>query len=410
MKLIPILLFVFTVPLLISGESCAWCEAGDSACDQSFVATFDQDLFPISVSNEMNNRRFPYFRPSLQQPLDSDRMNEEITSAIIVQHGDGRNGQDYCSYAANAVLKWGGSLDTTMVISPQIYETGDSALNTSSMLWWNINTEGQPELDGGERDWKWGGNSTSDLSASISSFQVLDELIIALADHGRYPNMRRIVLVGHSSGGQFVQRYALFSKVGKDGVLSAAVPSDVTVSYYVANPSSTTYLGPERPVTSDQNCDFCVNTTITSELWQFAVPDFSSSESKDCSDTYNTYGYGLDGPLPDYPKGVTTDAAVAQYAARDVFYMSGESDICDLSYMTDNNCTECTAYDGGLDTSCEAYTQGWCRMSRLHAYAQYVNRFFYKRPVHSLLSVPDVGHSGCGMLQSPQFFTSAIQK
>ena len=106
--------------------------------------------------------------------------------------------------------------------------------------------------------------------------------------------------------------------------------------------------------------------------------------------------------MPDYPSSVTVDGAVAQYPHRDVTYLSGESDICDAPYQTRNNCTDCTVDDGGLDTSCEAYAQGWCRMSRLHAFAQYVNEF-YQQPVHRLLSVPYVGHWGCGMFQSPEF-------
>ncbi len=48
----------------------------------------------------------------------------------------------------------------------------------------------------------------------------------------------------------------------------------------------------------------------------------------------------------------------------------GESDVCDAPFMEANSCVTCSVEDGGLDTSCEAETQGWCRMARLHAFSQ----------------------------------------
>lgn len=57
----------------------------------------------------------------------------------------------------------------------------------------------------------------------------------------------------------------------------------------------------------------------------------------------------------------------------------------------------------GLDTSCEAELQGFCRMGRLHAFAQYINDFYRNKAKHKLLSVAGVGHNGYGMYQSPEF-------
>jgi hypothetical protein len=45
-------------------------------------------------------------------------------------------------------------------------------------------------------------------------------------------------------------------------------------------------------------------------------------------------------------------------------------------------------------------------MERLHAFAQFVTAF-YGGDVHALVSVPDVGHSGCGIFQSREFARAA---
>ena len=119
--------------------------------------------------------------------------------------------------------------------------------------------------------------------------------------------------------------------------------------------------------------------------------------------------------MPDYPATTGVDLALDQYPNRAVTYMSGESDVCDQPFMIASSCEAgvCVPEDGGLDTSCSGYARGWCRMARFHAFAQYVNIFYTGRGVdlgdrHQLLSVPGVGHSGCGMFQSPAFASAAL--
>lgn len=369
-------------------------------------------MFETSISDTVNGRGFPFHHPSSQNPFEGEAHNNQAyILAVIVQHGAGRNGADYCSYVTNAVLRSGGSLESTLVVAPQIYEPGDDGLD-DTMLYWSESSDDGVDPDGGAEDWKWGGNSTNELPASISTFSVYDEMVVKLADRNLYPNIRRIVLAGHSAGGQVMQRYSLFSVIGKGGVQSSRVPEDTRISYYVANPSSVTYLGPERPIATaqaDRDCDFCVNSTISSKLWRFKIPDASDgSAAASCVDSYNLYGYGLEGSMPAYPRDVSSTAALEQYSMRDVTYMSGSSDICDNSFQAAQNCTDCSPDDGGLDTSCEAYAQGWCRMARLHAFSQYVNNVVYKKHVHNLMEVPYVGHSGCGMFQSITFANSAL--
>jgi hypothetical protein len=84
--------------------------------------------------------------------------------------------------------------------------------------------------------------------------------------------------------------------------------------------------------------------------------------------------------------------------------------------MTELQCTAygpepgCVVDDGGLDDSCEAEQSGWCRMSRLYAYKQHVDRVYEGQHNHELLGVNYVGHSGCGMFQSPEFLDVLMRK
>ena len=274
----------FSLEVAVDEGLCTWCEAGDATCDWTF-SDFRQGVFPTSASAGVEGRGFPYFRPSSQPPLEQG--SPTATLAVVVHHGAARNGQDYTSYMTNAVLRAGLSLDDVLVIGPQIYEPGDEGLDEAAHIWWEASSDDGTDPDGGERDWKWGGNSTDELPVSISTFQVLDEILGALGDSTRYPRITRVIFAGHSAGGQIMQRYALFSR-------AAPLTPSVAVSYFAANPSSVTYLGPERPVQAmTKDCaDFCVNTTLATQVWDFAVPGTNGSAPVDCPETYDQYGYG----------------------------------------------------------------------------------------------------------------------
>jgi hypothetical protein len=134
-------------------EMCSWCEAGDSTCDWSF-SDYTETIFPLSISGSVNGRGYPYFRPSSQAPLGAANpvTNDKITTAIIVHHGAARNGGDYTSYMTNAVLRSGGSLENTLVLGPQVYESSDEGLDEDRMVWWDYSSDDGADTDGGERD------------------------------------------------------------------------------------------------------------------------------------------------------------------------------------------------------------------------------------------------------------------
>ena len=85
--------------------------------------------------------------------------------------------------------------------------------------------------------WRSGGTSVSHPTAT--SFDFLDAILRKLARRDVFPNLRGIVVTGHSAGGQVANRYGMSSKV-HDGL-------GVPVQYVVANPSSYAWPTDERP-------------------------------------------------------------------------------------------------------------------------------------------------------------------
>src|SRR5205823_13993709 len=76
--------------------------------------------------------------------------------------------------------------------------------------------------------WRSGGTSAS--HPELSSFDFVDQILKKLANKSVFPNLRAIVVAGHSAGGQFVARYQMANRVHD----TLGVP----VTYVVANPSS----------------------------------------------------------------------------------------------------------------------------------------------------------------------------
>lgn len=272
--------------------------------------------------------------------------------AIVVVHGTERNADEYFDDLSGAV-DLAGELATTLVVAPQFLTAGD--LDTfaadEQTLYWT------------EEGWKQG-----DLSADteqhprpvrVSSFAVLEQFLLRLAL--RVPGLEEIVVVGHSAGGQFVQRFAAGS--GIDGILGP-----VKVRYVVANPSSYLYFSPERVV---------AGTGST-----FGIPSQTG-----CDSWYDDYKYGLQ-QLNEYMAAVGANNLGTRYANRDVRYLLGEDD-------DDPN-------DPYLNTGCPSSLQGPHRLARGVIYYRYLVEHFGDSIAakHHAAVVPGVGHSARRMFQS----------
>jgi dienelactone hydrolase len=293
---------------------------------------------------------------TVQLPYCSNKLldtpDPSVKRAVIVVHGSSRNAEDYYPRMRDAA-KMAGALDESIILAPQFFEDEDKG--TFKLDQTNI-----PYWDGG---WREGDPSVSPKTPKVSSYAMLDEMIKRLTNRSTFPNLQRVVVTGHSAGGQFTQRYAAGNQVEQQTVQ----PAGITMGYVVANPSSYVY--------------FDTNRRMEGSVDQFAVPQTS------CSD-YNTYKYGLDG-VNEYMQAVGVDQIRSQYAQRDVVYLLGEKD---------------TLNDSGLDTRCPAMLQGKHRLERGTIFYNYVGSY-YGPTVYdnqSKVLVPGVDHDSDKMFKSSQ--------
>ena len=256
---------------------------------------------------------------------------------------------------------------------------------------------------------------------TVSSFDVLDHMLSILTNKRLFPNMDKISYVGHSAGGQMVQRYAVMS------VLAALWDYDeeIDVAFIIANPSSYTYLDnrrykytcgncacDSRNCTCDKDCTRPPYNTLSVprqafvgsswpcyqwnyDRWPYGIGSFS-----------NKYGYRIPYALRDGFLGV--ERAFRIYRKLHVVYLVGQNDTCnDGLPVCDESCWKREDYDEGewpcfrnsMDTRCPALLQGPCRRTRGRQYMKYLETL-YGQPTHALFEVEGVGHNASGMFGS----------
>jgi pimeloyl-ACP methyl ester carboxylesterase len=266
---------------------------------------------------------------------------KKIERVLIIIHGRLRNADTYRQSAERAAEQAGQSA-TTLVLAPQFLNETDIAAHpvADSVLRWQGN------------DWMAGGLSTAPFS--LSSYAALDEIIARIGDRKQFPDVKQIIIAGHSGGAQVVQRYAL---LGHDQ--PALKAADIQVRYVIANPSSYAYFDERRPVA----------------FKHAGCPNF------------NRWKYGL-ADLPAYAQGQTAKQLEENYVKREVVYLLGQKDS--------------DPKQPALDKSCEAQAQGANRLARGRNYFAYLKRLHPQGLSQQLIEVPGVGHDGDGMLTSPE--------
>jgi len=261
-----------------------------------------------------------------------------ISRAVIVIHGIDRNAAGTMRGLEAARLSAGMQGQAALLIVPQFLVPVD------------VRTFGLPPTT-----LRWGidawseGNPASE-PAAISSFEVLDAILQRLADPAILPDLKEVVLAGHSAGGQMIQRYAV---VSRDSPSLAA--RGIHVRYVVANPSSYLYFSDDRPRRVD------AATCPRFNRWRYGLTD-----------------------APPYV-GATTGLE-ARYAARTVIYLLGTADN-DPNHIA-------------LDKSCAGEAQGPYRLARGQAFFAYFKARHSDMTTQHLALVPGVGHSSGRMFGS----------
>ena len=145
--------------------------------------------------------------------------------AVEMQRADLRGGGSRVQRRqreAGGAEEGGEAPDDTLVVAPWFLAPADGAPASSSsalpFLQWvdeaavshgfRYGAESLPvDAPGGE-----GGAAAGDEQATtVSSFGAMDALLETLCDRDRYPRLERIVLVGHSAGGQVSAQHAVLS-------------------------------------------------------------------------------------------------------------------------------------------------------------------------------------------------------
>jgi hypothetical protein len=262
-----------------------------------------------------------------------------VTQVLVIVHGRLRNADTYLRTGIKAVRASQRPPAEVLVIAPQFLAEVDAqahALPADALRW---------SLEG------WEGGAEARGPLPLGAFAAIDALLASLADRSRFPNLRRVVIAGHSGGAQLVQRYAIAAQA--DVLLRQ---KGIGLSFVVANPSSYAWFTAQRP-----------------------KPDIAAG----CAG-FDRWKYGMDGRPAPLDRREPTDLE-RDYAGRDVIYLLGGADTDPMH--------------PALDRSCAAEAQGAFRLERGLAFVSAL-RERQGASTHRMAVVPGVGHDGDRMYTS----------
>jgi pimeloyl-ACP methyl ester carboxylesterase len=281
--------------------------------------------------------------------------NENVRRALIMVHGTNRNADHYFSTAVSAAFL-AGALDDSVVVSPRIASAAGSCRDTLAPdeVSWSCTGD----------SWRSGGSAAS--HPDLTSFDFVDQILRKLADKNVFPNLRAIVVAGHSAGGQFVARYQMSNRVHDT--------LGVAVTYVVANPSSYAWPDATRPQPIDDGApDIAKGAWETEKVHtNFAYGAFDASA---CAN-YDRWPAGLENRAGGYTANISDAQLKQQLVLRPTTFLLGQVDTLPL---------------GGFDSSCPAMAQGATRRARGEAYVKYVNDRLGAK--HAIQIVSECGHN-----------------
>jgi hypothetical protein len=223
--------------------------------------------------------------------------------------------------------------------------------------------KGVPRLALFDSHWKhggFGGRNPADANDKLSSFVAMDRILVELTK--TYPRLKRITLIGHSAGAQFVDRYSVLSSI------AGKVPG-VALRFVALAPSTVLYPSELRPEVHE------------GERLSFAVPSGVRG--------YNEYPYGL-AASPLLQRLVGTLGAdrtrlIEKLLDRDIVFAVGVEDTT-AKY---------------LDQSPPANAQGPNRYARLKNFVGFLKSKYHSTS-NRLLPIAGVGHYSQKLIKSKE--------
>ncbi|HEY4306008.1 MAG TPA: alpha/beta fold hydrolase [Gemmatimonadaceae bacterium] len=284
-------------------------------------------------------------------PLDV--ANPAITRALVMIHGAGRNADHYFETSTGAAF-FAGALENTIVLAPR-YAAARDTVAANELLW--------PE---GGNSWRGGGMSPT--VNTISAFDLVDAIVKKLADKKLFPNLTKIVIAGHSAGGQFATRYEMANKVHNT--------PGVAITYVVANPSSYAWPAAVRPLPTGNANPAGADKEALGPNGEKVNSDFSYGVFDPAkAPNFDKWPAGLEGKA-GYVANMSDDQLKKQLVERPTTYLLGQVDVLPL---------------GGFDSSATAMAQGPTRRARGEAFVKYVNGTLGAK--HQAIIVPECGHN-----------------
>jgi hypothetical protein len=303
-------------------------------------------------------------RGLLYRTYSLSAFNPSVQKVVVVVHGQGRNADGYFRHMLAAAFL-ADALQNTLIISPRFASNnGKSCLD-------RIETNEVGWVCAGADSWRSGGVRANGSESDVNSFDFMDAIVAKLSNEKVFPNLKSIVIAGHSAGGQYVNRYQFSNRVHE----KLMADRRIQMSYVIGNPSSYTYPEPLRPtksaIPSGISADAPGYVPVLGKTNEPAFVEFK--DSKGCT-AFNHWPYGLENKK-GYASGIPNEQLKSQLSSRGATYLLGELDILPLY---------------GFDDTCPAMAQGPTRLARGFAYVKYVNESTNAK--HKALMVPACGH------------------
>lgn len=303
-------------------------------------------------------QRLPNYLPSGAAFLSSHRISPEglrqVEQLWVIVHGSDHNPDDYlcCTLAVS------GASQKIWIIAPWFLPDGS---RTPGLQW----VEKGPI----SHTWRYGANA---ISSNVSSYAVVDDIITLALAH--VPLLDKIIVAGHSAGGQYVQRWALLTNAWTEQPAMRAI---------VANPKSFCWLDARR--------------ILPNGLFQRP-----SQASVDSCPSYNEWEWGFESSSNQHRLG---GALYTPYKDAALLAAGGLSSIVD---RYNNNSRDIVYLAGELDVepndNCEGKLQGDHRRQRSENFFKSLQAIYGGTvPLrHRRSVVKGAHHDHCLIFQSPE--------
>ena len=182
---------------LYTGKSDRSNELEDQFFPASDTITYDEYCLPVYRLELFGGITFPY------HSIQSLHTGGNFTMALFIQHGAMRNAMDYfCSFTELMELQDYRDFQDVLIIAPNFNYENDELVHPQDAFWnsskpwgdWRVGAESDPKCCGNQ--------GHTGEPRTVSSFEVLDNMLAMLTDRDLFPLMDKISYVGHSAGTQ----------------------------------------------------------------------------------------------------------------------------------------------------------------------------------------------------------------